>query len=96
MTVALEPQTAVAYLTALTARADAVAIAAADGTVLAGDRGLAADARDVLPQATGHAHGGGLHAAGDGTHLVAVRTHGPSLPSVVRVDLQAVLAALRS
>lgn len=95
MTAALAPQTAVAYLTALTARTDAVVVAAADGVVLAGDPALADAARAVLPPDGGRAEFAGLHAAADDQHLVAIRTGGVALGSVVQADLAAVLAALR-
>jgi hypothetical protein len=91
MTAALTPATAVAYLAALTARLDGAAVAAADGSALAGDPALAAEARAALARGDVRPP---LHAAADARHLVAVRTHGATPAAVVAADLAAVLVAL--
>lgn len=75
----LPPDLALAYLRALSADLRGAALAAADGTLLAGDADVLAD-----PAAT---------VARDARHVVAVRTGPHAIGRVLALDLDAVLGA---
>lgn len=84
---------AAAYLQALCADLRAVAVATADGRLLAGDAGTAARAAAASRGATAGA-GEVLHVARDDRHVIAVVTGPRALGGVVGLDLAAGLRIL--
>ena len=94
---ALTPELAVAYVRELSADVRAVAVLAADGTLLAGDAAVAAAARPLLgagAEAEAVSASGVVCTARDDRHALVAACGRFALPAVVRSDLRAALAGL--
>ncbi len=96
----LTPQLALDYLRELSADIRAGVVLAPDGALLAGPDALAGPAREML-EAAGDAGElqvttaeGGVYAARDERHAIAVVVGRFALPSLIRYDLRLVLGDL--
>jgi hypothetical protein len=96
----LTPQLALDYLRQLSADIRAGVVLASDGALLAGPENLAEPARDLLRAAADAKElqvttaDGGVYAARDAQHAIAVVVGRFALPSLIRYDVRLVLGDL--
>lgn len=95
MVAAFSPQHALAYLSELSTDIRAAVVLDHTGQYVAGEAGLAVEARDLLsggePFAEAPSPGGRVFAARGRDHSVAVLTGRFALPALVRHDIRQVL-----
>jgi hypothetical protein len=99
MTAPLTPDLALSYLGELSTDIRAAAVLGADGALLAGDRAVAEPAHRMLELSSGApveviTRRGGVFAARDAEHAIAVVVGRFALPALVRYDVRRTLSDL--